>query len=222
MGRRTLLMAASILVAALGTAMVWLYVRGADQRARLAVGAVPVLVVTREVPQGTAAGDLLPAVRRVLVPSEAVPDGALGGATALRDLGERTTDRLLPGGTVLSSVFFAAGPSPVPPGMSAASLPLEDPERVAGVLAPGSTVTVYRTDAGSGATGVLLEDVQVIMVGDRSLLDPDGDGGSGTAPQVVTFALTPDDARRLTEAAAAGDSFRLVVHGPPAAGRSGS
>jgi pilus assembly protein CpaB len=33
MGRRTLLLIASILVAALGTALIWLYVQGADNRA---------------------------------------------------------------------------------------------------------------------------------------------------------------------------------------------
>ena len=44
MGRRTLLLIASILVAALGTALIWLYVQGADSRAEATTTQVEVVV----------------------------------------------------------------------------------------------------------------------------------------------------------------------------------
>ena len=52
MGRRTLLLIASILVAALGTALIWLYVQGADTRAVSGETEVPVYVATRNVSMG--------------------------------------------------------------------------------------------------------------------------------------------------------------------------
>ena len=46
MGRRTLLLIASILIAAVGTALIGLYVRGADNRAQQTEGMVSALVAT--------------------------------------------------------------------------------------------------------------------------------------------------------------------------------
>ena len=52
MGRRTLLLIASILVAALGTALIWLYVQGADTRAVSSENQVPVYVAAAPLTAG--------------------------------------------------------------------------------------------------------------------------------------------------------------------------
>ena len=50
MARRTLLIIASILLAALGTALIWLYVQGAENRAQQNPELVPALFLTQNVP----------------------------------------------------------------------------------------------------------------------------------------------------------------------------
>ncbi len=57
MGRRTLLLIAALVVAALGTALVFIYVNNADNRAQADATLVKVLVATQEVPAGTTAAD---------------------------------------------------------------------------------------------------------------------------------------------------------------------
>ena len=52
MARRTLLIIASILLAALGTALIWLYVQGAENRAQQNADLVPALFLTQNVPAG--------------------------------------------------------------------------------------------------------------------------------------------------------------------------
>ena len=53
MGRRTLLLIASILVAAVGTGLVALYVRTADVRAQAQEEQVTILIATQDIPLGT-------------------------------------------------------------------------------------------------------------------------------------------------------------------------
>jgi pilus assembly protein CpaB len=53
MGRRTLLLISSILIAAVGTALVAIYVRGADERAEKGASLVTVLVARQEVAAST-------------------------------------------------------------------------------------------------------------------------------------------------------------------------
>src|ERR687883_506893 len=58
MGRRTLLLIASILVAALGTALIWLYVQGAEARAQAGEAQVKLMVATQDVQPGTQAAQV--------------------------------------------------------------------------------------------------------------------------------------------------------------------
>ena len=76
MGRRTLLLIASILVAALGTALIWLYVQGADKRAAAGTAQVQVLVAANTVRAGQPASQVQPQQR--LLP-QTIVDG-LGGS----------------------------------------------------------------------------------------------------------------------------------------------
>src|SRR3954471_19638602 len=52
MNRRTLLMISSILIAAIGTALIGFYVRGVQARAEERLAGVPVLMATRTIPRG--------------------------------------------------------------------------------------------------------------------------------------------------------------------------
>ena len=57
MGRRTLLLIAALVVAALGTVLIFVYVKNADDRAQADAAPVDVLVATQEVAAGTTAAD---------------------------------------------------------------------------------------------------------------------------------------------------------------------
>src|SRR3954453_21147604 len=83
MGRRTLLLIASILVAALGTALIWLYVQGADNKARQAASLVSVLFLAQNAPAGTDAGSLALVPRDV---SKAAGEGAVTSRAGLTGL----------------------------------------------------------------------------------------------------------------------------------------
>src|SRR4051794_4826700 len=76
MGRRTLLLIASILVGALGTALIWLYVQGADNRAAAGTAQGQVLVAANTVKAGQPASQVRPEQR--LMPQTLV--NSLGGA----------------------------------------------------------------------------------------------------------------------------------------------
>ena len=53
MGRRTVLLIAALVVAALGTALVWMYANRADERAQADAAPVEVLVATSDIGAGT-------------------------------------------------------------------------------------------------------------------------------------------------------------------------
>jgi pilus assembly protein CpaB len=149
MGRRTLLLIASILIAAVGTALIGLYVRGADDRAQQTEGTFPTLVATKEIPPNTSIEAAVSSMELKPVPGRMAEGGYQGSGASAAILGEQkgkvTTETIYPEQTVLKSMFGAAG---VVSGNGitkerAVSVELTDPARVAGVLAPGSNVTIY-------------------------------------------------------------------------------
>jgi pilus assembly protein CpaB len=93
----------------------------------------------------------------------------------------------------------------IPEGMRAISVRSDEIVGVAGFLFPGSRVDVLVTlrtgDAASSATQIVLQDVEVLTVGQNYEPDPQG------KPQkvgVVTLLLTPEDAQKLVLAGTQG------------------
>src|SRR5690349_8673005 len=96
MGRRTLLLLASILVAATGTALLWVYVRSADDRAQQTWGEkVTVLQATAAIDLGAGAEAVRAASRPVDVPRALAPERSIGDWQQL--LGRTATVPILPG-----------------------------------------------------------------------------------------------------------------------------
>ncbi|MGZ4650711.1 MAG: Flp pilus assembly protein CpaB, partial [Kineosporiaceae bacterium] len=79
MGRRSLLLIAAALCAALGTVLVWLYVQGADTRAAAGADLVEVEVTTGDVPADTPA-------EAVSVRAARVPRDLASGAVTRRQV----------------------------------------------------------------------------------------------------------------------------------------
>lgn len=212
MGRRTVLLVAAVVVAALGTALIFAYVNRTDERALKDQRPVQVLVAKTLIKAGTtgAEAERLGAFKLQVIPQSATIAGYLTDTrpiSALVAVGD-----IFPGEQIIPAKFVAPGGSSsltIPAGKMAISVQLGDPERVAGFVQPGSEVAVFVTfKAGNAAalTRILLTRVTVIAVGPTSLR-PSTAGQGNTEPvptAILTLALDQRQAEKLVYAASGG------------------
>ncbi|MGZ4649716.1 MAG: RcpC/CpaB family pilus assembly protein [Kineosporiaceae bacterium] len=209
MGRRTLLLIASILVAALGTALVWLYVQGADSRATAGEVQVPVLVSENQVSAGAPASAVQPLVKRLPQSLVSAFPGVITDRAQIH--GYARTD-VVPGMPLMTDQFGASAPVPQPPvqlnpRLLAMQVSLPDPQRLAGLLQPGAQIRIYlapATSRGAAEPQVLLNKVKVLASG--PVTQPDGTApAKGQIPQaIVTLEVTNPQAIKLVAAQAQG------------------
>jgi pilus assembly protein CpaB len=205
MERRTLLLIASTLVAALGTALVWLYVQGADQRARQTQDLVQVYVSTVSFGANADAGDVKPAVARRSFTRESVE--ALRGklVTDPDQITGRTTQPVNAELPLLTAQFGKSGGAPVAPvslnaKKLAMSVQLADPNRAAGLLQPGSYIAVFAATTGAKPDAMaVLSKVKVLAA----------EGATGT--EAATAQDTTQDTTQGTGRAAADEVPKALV-----------
>lgn len=174
MDRRRILLVAAAVVAALGTTLVFLYVRGADNRAEQRFETTEVLVATTQIERGERVADAAAAGKLAL---QAVPQGSVlpGALVTTEGIDQQVAlTAIYPGEQIVPQKLgdTAAEESQlvIPSGGDMAmSINLTDPARVAGFVNPGSEVAVFinGTDPTTGApySRVLLTRVRVIAVG---------------------------------------------------------
>ncbi|HEY0890488.1 MAG TPA: Flp pilus assembly protein CpaB [Nocardioides sp.] len=211
MERRRILIIAAALVAALGTVLVFLYVRGADSRAQSQFETTEVLVATAQINAGetieaaSAAGKfaLQPVTNNVLLPDHQVDTSALAGQVALQPI--------YPGEQIIATKFGAtAAPTSalqIPEDKIAISVNLTDPARVAGFVNPGSEVSIFLNGSdpkdGQAFTRLLLSKITVIGVGSTtpvSTTTTDTTGAQTTEQlprTLLTLAVTQDEAQKI-------------------------
>jgi pilus assembly protein CpaB len=208
MGRRTLLLVAAFVVAALGTTLVFLYVNGVNDRAVADQKQVQVLVASSEIPAGMtgaqADGQAKFAIRKITKSS--VVDGALGDSSSIQN--RVAVAPIFPGEQILSSKFATSASTStlvVPSGKLAVAINAGDPNRLGGFLTPGANVTVFvtRTDRGPPETQVLLPSVEVIGIGDRTLTS----GPDAAASQMLTLAVNQNQAQQVITAGKIGELY---------------
>jgi pilus assembly protein CpaB len=238
MDRRRLLLMLAVFVALIGTALVFLYVRGADNRAQSQFASVTVLKATQNIASGESYDD---AVRAGKVASASVPQNQLNSGyqtsmTALK--GKIASVPIFAGQQIISGQFgntveATSSNLPIPKGMIAISVQLTDPERVAGNVYPGSRVAVFSsglggpekhatsltaaTDTAEGEVALLLPDVLVLNVGSpvqatSTTTDESGIQTTETLPRtLLTVAVTQKDAEKiiLAETSATGGGLTL-------------
>jgi pilus assembly protein CpaB len=214
--RRTLLIIASILLAALGTALIWLYVQGAENRAQQNAELVPALFLTRNVAVGQS-----PATA---VTVENVPPAVAANAvTSTAQLGNQTLRVAgTPGQLLLRSMLSssAAGASRFPAG-GAVSLTINDPNRVPADLQPGDTVDIVELGKGTATIPDGLSNIKVRTIGPAH--DPTsgavastGSAQSTISPTIVGLDIKDaDTAKLLLGIVAKGEQVALYVHNPP-------
>src|SRR5215469_9583891 len=105
-------------------------------------------------------------------------------------------------------------PALIPNGMRAVPVRVNEVVSVAGFVTPGTRVDVLLTGTPNGAgdqeTTTVLQNVTVLASGQRLERNPSGEA-QNTA--VITLLVTPDDAQRLTLAAAQG-RIQLTLRNP--------
>ena len=226
-GRRLALLIAAVLVAALGTTLVFVYVKRADDRALADQEPVRVLVAKTNIAAGTRVLDAANAGSFEVkeLPQAAVPAGALSSTDPIRDQVALTT--IFPGQQLLTGMFGATAAAAsnasiaIPPGQIAASFSFGDPQRVAGFVQPGSRVAVFVTytdvrNAANRGTRLLLPEVTVIAVGPTTITPPADPTKANPEAQpraMLTLALTQSQAEKLifAETLASGGGLYLAL-----------
>lgn len=216
MARRTVLLVAAILVAALGTVLVTLYVHNVNQNSLAKQKPVRVLIAKKVIPAGTtgAAAAAEGALQQVMIPSDAVASSDV--LNDIRTVANLVTNApIFPGEQILKAKFGKPGDSTalsIPdPGTIAVSISLGAAARVNGFVVPGSHVTVFIT--AKNTTRVLLPDAKVIAIGARTLVPSSGQGSSSTTSDIVTFGLSQADAIKLISAQTTGSLYLALRNG---------
>jgi len=220
MGRRTVLLIAAILVAAAGTALVFLYVQDADQRALADQRPVQVLMATQIVPAGTQISEAQAAgsFRLTTIAENSLAPGALADTSQVTDLVALST--IYPGEQLLRTKVGTPQESerlPIPEGLLGLSFDLSDPARVADFVAPGSEVAVFVTttttdDEGADTrqTSLLLERVTVLAVGATTttpVTTADGQPAEELPRTILTLALTQEQGQKMVFASQTGELY---------------
>ena len=219
MARRSMLLIVAVLIAALGTAMIVLYVKGIDDRATEGQELVEVLTATALIEAGetvTAAQEAgkfeAKEVRR-----DDVVAGALDSTESIADLVALGT--VYPGEQIISDRFGSLGSIEnlvIPDDKMAISVELTDFERVAGFVNPGSEVAIFGTAATpirrlpdgteqtlSSVTRIILSRIPVIGVGTTSVSSrvtttEEGAQVTEEVPRtILTVAVTQAEAEKL-------------------------
>jgi len=226
MDRRRILLVVAVLVAALGSALVFLYTKGADTRAEKKFDTVEVLEATAVINPGEKFEDAQTAGKLALKP--VAQDALLDGYQTTTDslAGTVSLGTIYPGEQIIQAKWGTSvavqSSLQIPDGMMAKSINLTDPGRVAGFVNPGSDVAVFfsGTDATSGLpfTRLLLDKVTVLGVGSTtpvSTTTTDQTGASTTEQlprTLITLALTQQQVEKTTFASANGElSFALLT-----------
>lgn len=217
MDRRKLLLVIAVVIAALGTGLVYLYVQGAEDRATEQFDGVSVLTATAVIPMGESieVAQKSGKIGVTKIAANQQLDGALTDTSTLE--GQSANATIYPGEQIIPAKFSqgvvaSASALPIPEDMVASSVQLSDPARVAGFVNPGSRVTLFMngSDPAGAFTRRLIDDVTVLGVGSTTPVSaaPGADGTAVTEQlprTLVTLAVSPKDAERIAFAAANGE-----------------
>jgi pilus assembly protein CpaB len=240
MSRRIIAVLIAVVLAAVGTTAVMLYLRSADARAIAGKQARTVLIAEKQIPAGTSGKALRDRgyLRQVRMPQETLPDDALEQVGP--DLDALVTTATVQRGQLLLRVMLGtrinnASGLVIPDGKMAITARVRSNVFGPSSVRAGTRVAIFYTytpidesnrNVVSGAgfergrtinsvTRLLMTDVEVISVGPA----PSEDGPTGAASQpvpdelAVTFALNQVDAERLAHAVALGGQLNIGLLG---------
>lgn len=195
MRARGLIVVVAFLLATSATLVVYLYLKGVEERTSGGGELVSVIVSETDIPAGTQLDEL---IAQGNFTSERVPENSLikGAVTDLNDLkGRETSAAIVAGeqittGRLRGSEQLPGGALGIPDGHQALTLPLELPRHVAGAIHIGDNVTIYGTFTQERQTAVLVPTVEVLKVA-----VPEAAGNNVEA--MLTLSLEPKDAQKV-------------------------
>ena len=225
MVRRKVLLIGAVLAAALGAALVFVYVQSADARAESQYDLVDVLRATAVIQSGETIETASQGGKLSLqkVPRAQVLPDALTSIDPLS--GQVALTTIYPGEQIITDKFGGEASAPtalqIPQGMLAVSVNLTDPARVAGFVNPGSEVAIFLNgtdEATKPFTRVLLDRVTVLGVGSTTPVsttttDTSGQQTTEQLPRtLMTLAVDQEDAQRVLFASGNGElAFGLLT-----------
>lgn len=226
MDRRKVLLLFAVIVAALGTALVFLYARGADARAEERFETQQVLLAVATIDPGETIESAQQAGKLSM---QAVANDAILG-TALTSTapiaGQAAITPIYAGEQIIpekfgSSTEGAAADLPIPEDQIAISVNLTDPARVSGFVNPNSEVAIFVTVPESG-TGpayarMVLDKITVLGVGSSTPVTTTTTTEEGTTTEqlpatLLTLAVTKEQAEKILFAQSIGElAFGLTT-----------
>jgi pilus assembly protein CpaB len=207
MGRRSILLVAALVVAALGTTMVFLYVNGVNNRADVKQNPVRVQVAKNLIQAGTSVQDAINAGdfdTKTISNADAVA-GAISELTPIKGLAANTT--IHPGDQITPDKFGDPGDTStldVPAGNLAIAVTLNDPAQVAGFVDAGSSVAIFYTApvarGGQDQTRLLISKVKVLAIGNKTavpLATTSGTEADSVSKTILTLAVDQGNYQRI-------------------------
>jgi pilus assembly protein CpaB len=219
MNKRILGVVAAVLVAAVGTAFLVAFVRGAESRALAGEETVDVLVVNEQVEKGTPADELEDHLRSERVPVKVRADGSVTDLDSLD--GKVTSVALMPGEQLVEGRFLTPAQLAedsgvdVPEGLQEVTVSLEPQRAVGGQIAPSDRVGLlasFSPDVLPYNTKLVINQLLITNVQVEQLPQQTGEGededADGSTPDLaptgnllVTLAVDVPQVERIVFAA---------------------
>lgn len=213
--RRTLIVAAAVVLAALAAVTTFVYVRGIENRAYEGAELVQAFVVSADIPKGTpgelAANDFIKVTK---IPRNVFPQSAV---LALDELAGKVAVAPLAANTILVNGQFVdprtaqvTFSQKIPAGRVAITVSVDQVRGVAGLLVPGDKVNLLVADGGTQR--VLFQNVDIIAIGSTAAPQA-GETAEVTNPGsgLITFAVPPEAASRIAFATTQGGGLYLTL-----------
>lgn len=234
----------AIVLAVIAAALVFFYVRGAEQRVIEEQQPVTVLVSTASIPRGITLGDAVSGglAESTQVPGDMAPSGAITAVTP-ENAGLLAINNVNPGQILLSTNFVAelpdVTPVSIPDGLLAISISLGDVQRVGNFLRPGAEVVIFNSYTPAGGaqqeegeaaadltTRVLVDRALVLGVGEvasQPTTNPDGTTTQQPASSLITLGVDQVEAEKIILASQTGSLyFGLLGDGTEVVGSNGT
>ena len=220
----------AIVLAVIAAALVFFYIRGAEQRVISEQQPVTVLVSTATIPRGITLGDAVSGglAETTQVPSDMAPSGALTGVTP-ENAGLLAINNVNPGQILLATNFVAelpdVTPVSIPDGLLAVSISLGDVQRVGNFLRPGAEVVIFNSYTSGAAvvaedgtttteaeltTRVLVDRALVLGVGEVATAqqtNPDGTTTQQPPSSLITLGVDQTEAEKIIQASQTGSLY---------------
>lgn len=231
MGRRTLLLVAALLLAAIGTGVLFVYIRatvGAASGPTSGSGMTRVLAPSVAVPAGTPIDE---SVQFQFVSVDSALATSARMLTSVKQISGLVANQPLPalvpvtggqfGGPVKESTDLS-----LPKGTMAITVEMNDPNRVSSFLRKGSLVAVFLVDPEPAVQGkahearLVLPQVTVLTLGSSGTIVSRSSATAGTGsarssgrenPSLVTLQVTQDEAGKILVAQASGDLYFTLL-----------